>query len=324
MHGQSAPWRAACAHSAGPIVVIGRPRSGTRLAARLLLQAGVFMGRDQSAGYLDSLGWFLRFVAPLVTSAWYPHWPRLEHDTQFAAACESCLAGAAESFFEAGVPQGAWGWKFPETLFLMPVIKQIFPQARFVHVIRDGRDVCLSKNGFFQLTGPQDDFRGWNARGPAPLAAAPDYRAYCLAVMFGQSAMRSWQGIDLADPEQLMRHRFLLQMQAWVFSVTTARGFGASLGGDYIEIRYEDMCARPDDTFRHLCSRLNLPCEADIAAPHWAFAKPPGWRHRRLTLREARDFDQALSHGTALLCELGYDTNPRRALSSPSPVGSPG
>ena len=54
------------------------------------------------------------------------------------------------------------------------------------------------------------------------MAAAPDYRAYCLAVMFGQSAMRSWQGIDLADPEQLMRHRFLLQMQAWVFSVTTA------------------------------------------------------------------------------------------------------
>lgn len=61
--------------AAGPLVVVGRPRSGTRLVAQLLANAGVFMGADQSTSYRNSLSWFLRFSVPLITSAWFPNWP---------------------------------------------------------------------------------------------------------------------------------------------------------------------------------------------------------------------------------------------------------
>ena len=37
-----------------------------------------------------------------------------------------------------------WGDKTPEYIVHLPLIKQIFPDAQFIHVVRDGRDVALS------------------------------------------------------------------------------------------------------------------------------------------------------------------------------------
>ncbi|RMG93454.1 MAG: sulfotransferase [Chloroflexi bacterium] len=34
--------------------------------------------------------------------------------------------------------------KSPSHLFAIPLIREVFPEARFVHVLRDGRDVCVS------------------------------------------------------------------------------------------------------------------------------------------------------------------------------------
>jgi hypothetical protein len=39
-----------------------------------------------------------------------------------------------------------WGDKTPDYIRKMPAIKRFLPEARFIHVIRDGRDVSLSNN----------------------------------------------------------------------------------------------------------------------------------------------------------------------------------
>ena len=33
-----------------------------------------------------------------------------------------------------------WGWKNPNTMFLLPFFKELYPNMRFIHVVRDGRD----------------------------------------------------------------------------------------------------------------------------------------------------------------------------------------
>ena len=62
------PARSDVAPVLGPIVVIGRPRSGSRLVARLLMDAGVFMGHRLSPESLDPLDLAYGMVAPVLCS----------------------------------------------------------------------------------------------------------------------------------------------------------------------------------------------------------------------------------------------------------------
>jgi hypothetical protein len=41
----------------------------------------------------------------------------------------------------------AYGFKAPVTMLLLPLLVQVFGKVKFVHVLRDGRDVALSDNG---------------------------------------------------------------------------------------------------------------------------------------------------------------------------------
>lgn len=212
-------------------------------------------------------------------------------------------------------PGDVWGWKYPETLFVMPVVKQLFPKTKFIHVIRDGRDVCLSQRGCFQLSGPHAEFADWDVPAQVSTSAmcgevsTPTYREYCLAVAFGSKTTTHWHGIDLADPAKLLANRFLLQMQSWVHCVNSARSSGRALAEDYIEIRYEELCERPCEVVGELFARLELPKkEARLAvlSSNITTDAQIGWQRRQLTLSEDRDFHNAVDHGSVLLRELGY------------------
>ncbi|CAB9510969.1 expressed unknown protein [Seminavis robusta] len=38
------------------------------------------------------------------------------------------------------------GWKAPVSMFVMPMLQNVFGRVKYLHVVRDGRDVCLSEN----------------------------------------------------------------------------------------------------------------------------------------------------------------------------------
>jgi hypothetical protein len=258
----------------GPIVVVGRPRSGTRMLAQILIDRGVFCG-DVSPGFLDSMSWCTRFVVPLVTSRWFPRWPAPKHDPSFDNFVGERIADTLERFFAGDRPkQDIWGWKFPETLFVMPLIHSYFPNAQFIHLIRDARDVVLSERGYFQLTAHHGNPPGWD------LAEPTTFRDFCLALTFGDPTARRWNDVDLRDRLQLSEHRFTLQMLSWMHCVRTAREYGRTLGDHYLEVRYEDLC---ED-----------------------HSKVGKWRNTRFSNAEARDFERAVSLGAPLLAELGY------------------
>ena len=39
-----------------------------------------------------------------------------------------------------------WGWKEPRSIYLLSFLHRHLPALRFLHVVRDGRDMALSKN----------------------------------------------------------------------------------------------------------------------------------------------------------------------------------
>jgi hypothetical protein len=69
--------------------------------------------------------------------------------------------------------QERWGWKHPQSHLLLPFLLERFPRLRFVHVVRDGRDMAFSPNlGQLMIYGrealgrepqrtPEDAIRYW-------------------------------------------------------------------------------------------------------------------------------------------------------------------
>lgn len=131
-----------------PIVVFGTGGSGTRAVAGFLSACGVAMGRNLNKS-LDALE-FTQVLAE--------HIPRvirrtrsLDYDaddlpTKMRQRFIADFRGAVERH-RGGVPTSSTlGLKVPTTIFVLPLINDIIPGARFVHVIRDGRDMLLSEN----------------------------------------------------------------------------------------------------------------------------------------------------------------------------------
>jgi len=98
-----------------------------------------------------------------------------------------------------------WGDKTPANLPDMEVIQSLLPEARFIHMIRDGRDVALSLR----------------------------------EVWFG--------------PETLEE-----SARAWVWTIAKARSQRPNLR-HYLEIRYEVLLRRPEETLQRICAFLDLP-----------------------------------------------------------------
>jgi hypothetical protein len=122
-----------------PVVVFGAAHSGGALMSRLLQRLGVFMGSDLS----DSEE--TREVAELVRYLGQVHAPDF---TPLLEEGDPALPARVRTAFHGHLAErpGAqrWGWKLPETGHVLPVIARLFPEARFVHLVRDGRDVAFS------------------------------------------------------------------------------------------------------------------------------------------------------------------------------------
>ncbi|MGE5340720.1 MAG: sulfotransferase [Candidatus Omnitrophota bacterium] len=143
--------------STSPIIVVGMHRSGTTLICEILEQCGVFMGKDQTANresvffqqinrdILDMMGvsWrcleFLPSAADLTT---HFEWMRRKIHKKLEDGFLSDHLGTERlSLFDANF---VWGWKDPRTSLLLPVWYDVFPRARVVHVLRDGRKAARS------------------------------------------------------------------------------------------------------------------------------------------------------------------------------------
>jgi len=120
---------------AGAGVIGATGGSGTRVLARIVLRGGMFIGsdRNRSEDALDFAAFSDRWVDEVVAGR------------RSAAMTDELRALVARQWAERG-GDGPWGWKEPRSVYLLPFLAEELPGLRFLHVVRDGRDMALSDN----------------------------------------------------------------------------------------------------------------------------------------------------------------------------------
>jgi hypothetical protein len=127
---------------------------------------------------------------------------------------------------------GRWGWKEPRSILLLPFFARALPGMRFVHILRDGRDMAFSKN--------QNQPR---RHGKAFLGSEEELDS-------PSDSITLWTEVNLA----------------------AASFGESELGDRYLRIRFEDLCATPEPVIAELLGFLELtgdPAElaSEVQAP---------------------------------------------------------
>jgi hypothetical protein len=191
-------------HQIPPVFIVGSPRSGTTFLTKMINRfLDMHLSRD--GGVLLRFHGMLPHYNHLATPADLERLVRdlyRDHSFQvrllsrglnltapqlcsrigslsYAAVMEAVLGAVAESHGKSG-----WGNKRPSYSLQSTEIDALFPQARFLHIIRDARDVVLSmrhtpkllveKNWYFAAM----DWRDHVAKGRA-MGAAVGPERYC-------------------------------------------------------------------------------------------------------------------------------------------------
>lgn len=133
---------------AAPLVIGGMGGSGTRVFREVAAEAGY---RMLSANAL--LRRLLRHDPHdnlLLRKLFYSRWiDRYRRDELGPLGRARMRAELRTLLFLSGPTRygrGRWGWKNPRTIFLLPLLNEMYPDLRFVHVVRDGRDIAFTPN----------------------------------------------------------------------------------------------------------------------------------------------------------------------------------
>ncbi len=144
-----------------PVIIIGMHRSGTSALAHALSKMGLFIGRkldkNQEAFFFQKHNeWLLRSCGgrwdfPGCLNYLYKNTSALELVEKYlrlrlsARSCIEFLGPVRfiryRSIFNIYEP---WGWKDPRNALTLGVWLKLFPEARVIHIIRNGVDVANS------------------------------------------------------------------------------------------------------------------------------------------------------------------------------------
>jgi hypothetical protein len=299
--------------------VVGLGRSGTTLL-RLMLDAHPQLTIPPETHFLSPLiqaSGTLRFDADratrLIVSGRHRRWDDFgldpsELEARLHAIEPFNTPDAVRTFYrlyaeKQGKPR--WGDKTPDYVRKMRKIQLVLPEARFIHLIRDGRDAGLSHNARIVKRGVRE-----------PLPAADLARRWVVRISKARETAAGLNGYlelryeDLVtDPEPALRKACEL-----------------------IELDYDPAML---EYHRHAEQRLQemageLPAVAgrpareagERLAAHTMATKPPSRERIAVWKQEMSEADALEFEATAgdLLAELGYETLSGR--SAPSPEGA--
>ena len=198
---------------------------------------------------------------------------------------------------------------------ILTEIDAIDPDAKVIHIIRDGRDVAVS--GIHHLWRRELDLGGGKDLRPEEQRMREAYRSDPEAV--------------IASGAGLFTERRIKEMaQDWRKHVSAAREQGREALGDdrYVEVRYEALLERPVPEVRRIAGFLGAD-DSDEAAKQcveaaeftrWTKGRAPGEEDSESLLRKgvAGDWKTVFTaqdrkiydrHAGDMLVELGYETD---------------
>jgi Sulfotransferase family len=225
----------------GPMVIGATGGSGTRVVAGIVRDAGMFIGERLNAyeDDLDVADYLDRWINPYVAGA---------HGGP--EVLSEAMAGDLRVLVEghcASVPAATpWGWKEPRSIYLLRFWNETMPSVRFLHFLRDGRDMAFSENQQ-QLTKHGDMVLGDGFRK----AKTPT------------RSIAVWTRVNLAAADYGERE----------------------LGSRYLRVRFEDLCADPGGTVAQIYDHFGLEGDPEEAGAEVRPPDTLGrWELRRKTV----------------------------------------
>jgi len=124
-----------------PIIIGGFPGSGTRIVCQIVKDAGVYMGKNlnKANDALDFDLFLIKWINFFLENTVNEQHMKDKMEREF----ESCLRN---HLLFRSKDHKDWGFKIPRIIVLLPFLHTKFPKMKFIHVIRDGRDLSISKN----------------------------------------------------------------------------------------------------------------------------------------------------------------------------------
>lgn len=199
-----------------PLVIGATGGSGTRVVARIARHAGYDLGT-----YLNEAGDALAFQSFFDT--WTNRFVRAGFSMMDRARMEKDFEGALSKHLS-GLTGSRWGWKAPRSIYWLPFLHRRFPELKFVHIVRDGRDMAFSNN---------------------------------------QNQVRKHGGAVLNPLERLINPLPVRSIVVWDRVNERTAEFGeTTLGGNYHLVHFEDLCRNPIEATMGLLRFLGADLEA--------------------------------------------------------------
>lgn len=214
-----------------PVFIVGMPRSGSTALHALMALHPAFATTTNVTRKFPAHRTLLRLVAlmhrehkPGEAGSMWDRFAGPDSDVLRASDITPC----ARTFYTRAVENVLRLYGKPRFLSKCPrnglrieFLAGIFPEARFIHLVRDGRAVCRS---VLERRKSAGDLRAWWDAKPA-----------------------DWKTWAALDPVPSVAHQ-------WLSVVEHVRASGERLApGQFIEVRYEDFVANPDAFAEKLC-----------------------------------------------------------------------
>jgi hypothetical protein len=227
------------AEDACPVIIIGMHRSGTNLLTQILRDAGIFMGalregNNESKVYLT----INERIFKLFSASWdnpssiAKELLKDEVSLAYATAVKCWMSPAHDILYWGpryfhyclNMPSGHWGWKDPRTTFTWPIWYKIYPNCKFIHVVRNGIDVAES-------------LRVREQKRLCNLKRMKHFSGRCLSIEGGFSLWEEYVENGIALEE--------------------------ALSTQCLRLKYEDLIEQPQDNVRKILSFVNKASDED-------------------------------------------------------------
>ncbi len=229
-------------------------RSGTSMLTRFIKDLGIFMGRDSSENdesrFFQKLNRWLLFQAG---ASWDVPYAVDWIDQEFAKDASEVVLRRMDSVWSSrylGVPaylksggitgiKYKWGWKDPRNTLLLPIYKEIYPEAKILHIYRHPLDVAKSLHT--RETGKKPE-------------------------LFKNNRSK-WKEKTLYY-ERIIRHSLAVEdiergIDLWEFYTEKALNAN-SLFSNCLHLKYEDFLSNPLEVLNELGNFLEFDADPDL------------------------------------------------------------
>lgn len=230
-----------------PIFILGTGRSGTTILGKVLsmhkdigflnepkaLWHSIYQDEDLIGSYAHARNAYYRLDAKQVNEEIKRTAHRL-YGTYLAVTCSKRVVD-----------------KYPELIFRVPFVKAIFPDAKFLFLVRNGWDTCKSIEGWSKelgtcVNGEVHDWWGINNR------------KWNLLVDQVISRDEELKAI-MNDVRKFDNHRDMAAVE-WIVTMREGLKFMKNFPEDILMVKYEDLVAKP----KEVLSTIGKFCELSV------------------------------------------------------------